>query len=110
MGGVIWRSFWVLTGNCADEHVCGTRGFPNVELKPGRNPGLAVADGAPLKHLGSKTVTLYIAGDRRIIVEFQVADVKQPIVSVVKFCSRMETRVAWYDGKGGLLRHETAGL
>eukprot|EP00959_Pyramimonas_sp_CCMP1952_P006949 145178-Pyramimonas_sp.AAC.1 len=41
---------------------------------------------------------------------FQVTDVKQPIMGVGMFCSRMENRVAWYDGMGGLLRHEMAGL
>ena len=43
-------------------------------------------------------------------MEFQVTDVKQPIMSVGKFCSRTPNRVAWYDGNGGLLKHETAGL
>eukprot|EP00959_Pyramimonas_sp_CCMP1952_P474661 9503792-Pyramimonas_sp.AAC.1 len=75
------------------------RDFPNVELESGRNPNVAVANGAPLRHYGSNAATLHIAGDRRIIMEFQVTDVMQPIMSV-----------AWYDGKGELLRHEAAGL
>eukprot|EP00959_Pyramimonas_sp_CCMP1952_P319376 6682994-Pyramimonas_sp.AAC.1 len=72
----------MLTDNCPNEHVCGIRDFPNVELKPGRKPNLAAAGGTPLRHYGSKTATLNIAGDRCIIMEFQVTDAKQPIMSV----------------------------
>ncbi|CAK0789597.1 unnamed protein product, partial [Prorocentrum cordatum] len=93
-----------------DKHVRGIRDSLNVELKPGCSPNLTVADGALLRYYGSKTATLCIAGDRRIILEFQAADVKQHIMSVGKFCTKMENRAAWCDGKGGLLRHETAGL
>ncbi|CAK0797451.1 unnamed protein product [Prorocentrum cordatum] len=107
MGNGARRSFWMLTGNCAHEHARGIRGFPNVELRPGRNPNLAVADGAPLGYYASKTMTLYIAGDS---MEFQVTDVKQLTRSAGKFCSRAENSVARHDGKGGLPRRETAGL
>ena len=31
-------------------------------------------------------------------------------MSVGKFCTKHGSRVAWYDGRGGVLRHETAGL
>ena len=51
-----------------------------------------------------------IAGGKRIMVEFQVTDVRKPILSVGKFCIKSEHRIAWYDGTGGVLRHEGAGL
>jgi hypothetical protein len=100
----------MLTDNCADEHVCGVDDFSWVPLIPSQNPGLSLADGSPLGHYGMRRVPLRIAGDRTIIVEFQVTDVRKPILSVGKFCSRAPQRSAWYDAQGGVLRHESAGL
>merc|ERR1712194_95754 len=41
---------------------------------------------------------------------FQVTDAKKPILCAGKICSKSEHRIAWYDGSGGVLRHEGAGL
>jgi hypothetical protein len=100
----------MLTDNCADEHVCGVEDFSWLPLVPSRNPGLVLADGSPLAHYGMRRVPLQIAGERTIIVEFQVTDVRKPILSVGKFCDRASARCAWYDSEGGYLRHESAGL
>ena len=100
----------MLTDNCADEHVCGVDDFRWLPLFPSKNPCLSLPDGSPLAHYGMRRVPLQIAGNRTIIVEFQVTDVRKPILSIGKFCSRAPQRSAWYDAQGGVLRHESAGL
>ena len=100
----------MLTDNCADEHVCGVEDFSWLPLFPSQNPGLSLADGSPLAHYGMRRVPLQIAGNRTIIVEFQVTDVRKPILSVGKFCSRAPQRSAWYDAQGGVWQHESAGM
>ena len=96
----------MLTDNCADVHVC----FSWVPLARGRNPGLSLADGSPLAHYGERRVPPRIAGNRTIIVDFQVTDVRKPILSEGRFCSRAPQRYARYDTRGGVLQHEKAGL
>merc|ERR1712194_697966 len=104
-----YTKIMMLTDNCADEHVCGIDDFAWIPLAAGRDPGLTLADGSKLRHYGSRRVPLMIAGGKSILVEFQVTDAKKPILSVGKFCSKSEHRIAWYDGAGGELQHGAAG-
>ena len=105
-----YTKIMMLTDNCADEHVCGIDDFAWIPLEASQDPGLTLANGSKLRHYGSRSVPLMIAGGRSILVEFQVTGAKKPILSVGKFCSKSENRTAWYDGSGGGLHHEGAGL
>ena len=94
----------MLTDTCTDEHVCGPKNFNWVPLAKSRNPGTLLADGSPLTHYGERRVPPRIAS-----VDFQVTDVRKPILSVGRFCSRAPQRYVRYGARGGVLQHETAG-
>jgi len=104
-----WLHLYVLTDNCADEHVCGINDFTWIPLENSPDPGLEVAGGGKLTHYGQRTVPFIIEGGWKICITFQVMDVKHPILLLGKYCSANPERWASYDRQGGALYHEAAG-
>ena len=80
-------------------------------MTKGADPYLEAANGQRLTHYGQRTVMLYLEDYQKILITFQVCDVKGPIASVGKFCAtNPEQRGSGFDAYGGWLKHETIGV
>ena len=92
-----WSAVHVLVDNSADEHLCSARDVEWIEIKPSRDPRLH----------GEEPVPMHLRDGRKIWI-FHVCEIKGPIMSVRKICTKGNDRFASFTTRGGTLWHEAA--
>merc|ERR1712194_311197 len=99
----------ILVDNAADESVCPPWFAPWSMTVPCENPKLYTADQTALEHYGKKVVTV-TSGGVPLDIEFKVANVHCPILSVSRFTEKHEVSVAWFSESGSALQLEGGTL